>query len=124
MARIQSVGAIATLGPAIEGDPPSINVNLRLFAKIERGLLAIDPAAQSFGAGVALGSLAKVAEVTESGLRAQQRLPKGIMTDPWERVAAELKKLSVETDAETLRALSFDFVPDGELRGLLEENGD
>ena len=55
MAHVRLVGGIATinrLADARSHDPDLINVYVRLFAKLNDGLLAIDPRPQSVRVGM------------------------------------------------------------------------
>jgi hypothetical protein len=89
-------------------------VLLRPFAKLAEGSLAISPTST------------RIAVVPErlADLETQVRTALGILPSrpvehpgaAWASVLAELERLSVQTDAETLLGLDFEFVADGELR--------
>jgi hypothetical protein len=128
-ARVRSVGAIATIyhveeipGHTPLALPPEaitpIHVLLRPFAKLAEGSLAISPTST------------RIADVPErlADLETQVRRALGILPSrpvehpgaAWAGVLAELERLSVQTDAETLLGLDFEFVADGELRPALD----
>jgi hypothetical protein len=130
--RVQSVGAIATLYHVAEipghtplALPPQavtpIKVLLRPFAKLAEGTLAISPSSTT------------IAIVPErlADLEAEVRRVLGILPvapaehrrAAWAGVLAELERLSIKADAETLPGLEFDFVPDGELRAARDAGG-
>ncbi len=125
MARITSVGGIATLLHVPEADADIINVNVRLYAKTDMGLLAIDRRPQSYSSGVQRDALRKR---EANALRTLHQAPdflrpelgEGRTQGPWQGVMEELKEFfELETDPETLQALPFELVVDRELAEIL-----
>jgi len=123
MARIRSTGGIATLQriPGAASDPATLQVNVRLFAKTETGLLAIDPSPQSYAAGIPRDALARGEEYALTGLVSAPEFlapeaGEGRVQGPWHRVIEELTRtFKIETDPETLQALPFELMLDREL---------
>jgi hypothetical protein len=121
MARVESVGAIATLKRSDEDeDDGSLSVSIRLFAKLDSGLMAIDRDPESLSLQMPTRvALEQLAEITATAL-SYGELPPAHRREHWEGLIAELRASSlVHTDAETLMSLPFDLVPDGELREAL-----
>jgi hypothetical protein len=131
-ARVRSVGAIATIYyvEEIPGHAPlalpaeavtPINVLLRPFAKLAEGSLAISPVPTT--TTIAPELLADLESEVRRVLGLLPSSPVGQRRTPWEGVLAELKRLRVPSDSETLMGLDFDFVPDGELQAALGAGG-
>lgn len=119
MARVESAGGIATVQRVDGGDPDLVNVNVRLFAKLDSGLLAVDRSPQSINAGVSREDLAELGSLIPQALRSDE-MTAGRRASAWGGVLDELREtFGVSTDAETLMSLPFDLVADGELRALL-----
>jgi hypothetical protein len=121
MARVESVGGIATLKRGTDAeDDGSLSVSIRLFAKLDSGLMAIDHDAESLSLQMPTRvALDELAGITATALRYGE-LPPAHRREHWEGLVAELHATSlIHTDAETLMSLPFDFVPDGELREAL-----
>jgi hypothetical protein len=120
MARVRSAGGIATLHHIDHDDGNEVHVVVRLFAKLDDGMLAIDRDPVSLDVGVPAGQLATLHDAVVTALRFGE-LPEEERQSYWGGVVEELREtFSVRTDPETLMSLPFDLVPDGELRGLLE----
>jgi hypothetical protein len=130
MARVQSVGGIATLQRlpkelAEEQDPSvaegSTSIHVRLYAKTDMGLLAIDPRPQSYGAAIPREALKRGEDYAQIGLVVApefhfEELGEGRTQGPWHGVIEELKSsFEIETDPETLQALPFELIFDREL---------
>jgi hypothetical protein len=127
--RVWSIGAIATIhhvekvpGHTALALPPEavtpINVLLRPFAKLAEGSLAISPDSTTV-----VIAPERLADLGGRARRALGIVPSGSVEDrraPWAAVLAELDRLGVRMDAETLVGLDFDLVPDGELRAALD----
>jgi hypothetical protein len=119
MARVESAGGIATLQRADETDPETIDVNVRLFAKLDSGLLAVDRSPQSVNAGIARVDLPDLASLVPEALRSVE-LDSDRRASAWGGVLDDLREtFGIRTDAETLMSLPFDLVADGELSALL-----
>jgi hypothetical protein len=129
---VRSVGAIATLYSVEEVPghtplalPPEavtpINVLLRPFAKLAEGTLAISPS--STRVAIVPDRLADLETEVRRVLGTVPSLPAKHRRAPWAGVLAELRRLSINTNAETLLGLDFDFVPDWELRAALAAGG-
>ncbi len=106
-------------------DASIININVRLYAKTEIGLLAIDPEPQTYGAGIPHDAL-RTGEPQAMWAPGnvpdflQPHLDEGRAQGPWQGVIQELKEwFGIETDPETLKALPFELVGDQELREAL-----
>jgi hypothetical protein len=107
--RVRSVGAIATIYDveALPGHTP----------------LALPPEADSTTIAI---SPERLADLGSQVRRALGVVPSRSAEDrraPWAAVLAELERLGVRTDADTLLGLDFDFVPDKELRAALDAGG-
>ena len=122
MARVQSIGAIATLSrlrPEEQQEDSLVNVHLRLYAKVDNGLLAIDPNPQTSVVGLARDGLGAIEEAVQFALWMPQT-PTEHRQAQFARVIEELRvQHGVEIDAETLRSLPFELLPDAELRELI-----
>jgi len=119
MARVESAGGIATVQRVDGGDPDLVNVNVRLFAKLDSGLLAIDRGPQSINAGVARVDLPDLASLIPEALRSAE-MTANHRASAWRGVLDDLRETyGIRTDPETLMSLPFDLVADGELRALL-----
>lgn len=133
MARVQSVGGIATVQGRFRGQPEHedvggdiLNINVRLFAKTEVGLLAIDPRPQTYVTTIPRDALRSRQPHTLLGLlRAPEFLHPEVedrTQGPWRGVIEDLRRtFSIETDAETLQALEFELLMDAELQRALNE---
>lgn len=131
-ARVRSIGALATIFDVDQlpgrPDPPEpepgavrpINILLRPFAKLAEGVLAIGPPGGPT-VSVSPDHLSELAATVEVALEFTD-LPSDHRRAHWAGVLMELEKLNVHTDPETLMALPFDFVPDGELRERLHRS--
>jgi hypothetical protein len=131
VARIRSVGGIATLqgelANQLELDAAElefVGIYVRLFAKTDGGLLAIDPQPQTY--------LSAISHVALRGAKAQAfadlvRVPEflhpeieGRTQAPWSGVIEDLRRtFGIETDAETLQSLDFEVLMDAELQQAL-----
>ena len=119
MARVESAGGIATLHRVEVEDADLVNVNVRLFAKLDSGLLAVDRSPQSVNAGIARVDLPELGGLVQEALRSDA-MTAGHRASAWGGVLEDLRAtFGVNTDAETLMALPFDLVADGELQALL-----
>jgi hypothetical protein len=119
MAHVESTGAIATLQRVPQEDDDRLDVNLRLFAKLDSGLLAVDRSPQSVNAGVARVDLPDLASLVPETLRSGE-LDSAHRASTWGGVLDDLREtFGIRTDAETLMSLPFDLVADGELSALL-----
>jgi hypothetical protein len=119
MARVESAGGIATLERVDGDDPDRVAVNVRLFAKLDTGLLAVDRNPQSVHAGVARVDLEDLASLVPEALRSGE-LSSDNRASAWGGVLDDLREtFAIRTDAETLMSLPFDLVADGELSALL-----
>ncbi len=124
MARVRSVGAIATVGDGPVAE--RVGVHLRLFAKTDAGLLAIDPRPETATVEVAardpgalLGQVALVLGVAAGG-----QIPARVRAGHWGRVVAALaEQFGIETDPETLMALPFELLADAPLREMMDGLG-
>jgi hypothetical protein len=116
MARVASVGGIATLRRAENAG--EVRVAIRLFAKLDDGLLAIDRDPQTLEVGLGREELGALDEAVVTALRFGE-LPPEERESHWGGVIEELREtFAVRTDPETLMSLPFDLVADGELRRL------
>jgi hypothetical protein len=119
VARVESTGGIATLQRVESEDADTLGVNVRLFAKLDSGLLAVDRSPQSFAAGVARLDLPDLGSLTAEALRSGE-LSSDNRASAWGGVLEDLREtFRIRTDAETLMSLPFDLVADGELAALL-----
>jgi hypothetical protein len=119
VARVESTGGIATLQRVESEDPDMLGVNVRLFAKLDSGLLAVDRNPQSVNAGVARVDLPELESLVPQALRSDE-LESGHRASTWGGVLDDLREtFGIRTDAETLMSLPFDLVADGELAALL-----
>ena len=119
MARVESAGGIATLQRGDTGDPDLVDVNVRLFAKLDSGLLAIDRNPQSVNAGIHRADLHDLPSLIQQALRSDE-LTSDHRASAWGGVIEDLREtFGVSTDPETLMSLPFDLLADGELRALL-----
>jgi hypothetical protein len=129
MAHVRLVGGIATinrLADARSRDPDLINVYVRLFAKLNTGLLAIDPHSQTVGVGVPHDEARTLpARVTRSlGAAVGGVLPSELRAAHWGRVVEILdEQFGVSTDPETLMALPFNLLTVGGLAELVGSSG-
>jgi hypothetical protein len=131
MARIRSVGGIATVdgrfpGQTAAGAADGLQINVRLFAKTDGGLLAIDPRPQTYLTAIPRDALPRrQAQAFDGLLRAPEFLhPEADdrTQGPWGGVIEDLQRtFSIETDAETLQALDFELLMDAELQRALDE---
>jgi hypothetical protein len=126
VARVRSAGGIATLQRLPGGDETrqsdtSVNINVRLFAKTDTGLLAIDPNPQSYAAAIPHDALKQGEAHAAIGLLfapefMRPELGEGRTQGPWQGVIEQLRRVfAIETDPETLQALEFEFIADREL---------
>jgi hypothetical protein len=121
MARVESAGGIATLHRVDSADPKIVDVSLRLFAKVDVGLLAIDPDPQTFILTLPRGQLLDLEEATLLSLRWSE-LEAEHRRGYWGGVMQVLRETyEVTTDPETLMSLPFELMPDAELRELLDK---
>lgn len=118
MARVESAGGIATVQRVESGDAELVNVNVRLFAKLDSGLLAVDRNPQSVNAGVARVDLPDLASLIPEALRSTEMTADN-RASAWRGVLDDLREsFAIRTDPETLMSLPFDLVADAELRAL------
>ena len=126
MARVVSTGGLVTIldpdrGGESGGGASHVNLNLRLFALEDRGLLAIDPASQSFSSAIARERVPPAegfSDFISSVLRLSET-PSEHRQGYWGGVVSALRELGIETDPETLQALPFEAVPIGRAAELL-----
>jgi hypothetical protein len=130
---VRSVGGIATIqrpvsGRVRSGDDPLefVGIYVRLFAKTDTGLLAIDPQPQTYLTAVTQGTLRDPqGEPFVDRLRAPEFLHpsiEGRTQAPWSGVIEDLHRtFHIETDAETLQALQFELLMDAELQRAIGE---
>jgi len=143
MAHVRLVGGIATINrpsatinrPSATINRPSearshapdlINVYVRLFAKLNNGLLAIDPHPQSMRVGVPHDQARTLPDrVTRSlGVAVGGVLPSELRAAKWGRVVEILdEQFGVATDPETLMALPFNLLTVGGLSELVGSLG-
>lgn len=131
MARVRSVGGIATFQgrfserPEAESSPADfVGIYVRLFAKTDVGLLAIDPEPQTYLTAVPRVALrSSQADEFAERLRAPEFLHpeiEGRTQAPWRGVIEDLhRSFGIETDAETLQSLEFELLMDSELQRAL-----
>ena len=131
MARVRSVGGIATIQAPFRREPDSdedslefVGIYVRLFAKTDSGQLAIDPQPQTYLTAVPQRTLrSPPGESFVDLLRAPEFLHpsiEGRTQAPWHGVIEDLHRtFSIETDAETLQSLEFEVLMDGELQRAL-----
>jgi hypothetical protein len=129
MAHVRSVGGIATINRLAEArshDPDLINVYVRLFAKLNDGLLAIDPHPQSVRVGVPHDQARSLPDRVARSLGAEVGgvLPSELRVAHWGGVVETLdERFGVSTDPETLMALPFDLLTVGGLAELVNSPG-
>jgi hypothetical protein len=114
-APIRGVGAAASLNHDGPEDPDMAIVDLRLFAALDDGERVADPQAASASVRVERSKLAAVELSVQMSLRLRQA-PTGPRLEAWQRIAAELAARGIEAEPEELHRMSFQFVPDDELR--------
>ena len=122
MARVMSIGGIVTINRMAEevADPSIVNLNVRLFAKLDLGLLAIDPRPQSMAIGMGRNKLHELPDNVRQTMAMAGALPAGHRDSYLGGVVAVLAdQFGVHTDVETLMALPFDLLPDSECRDAL-----
>jgi hypothetical protein len=124
------VGGIATIQAAAAAQLYSddslefVGIYVRLFAKTDVGLLAIDPQPQTYLTAVPPRALrSPQGDSFTDLLRVPEFLHpevEGRTQAPWHGVIEDLHRtFSIETDAETLQSLDFDLLMDGELQRAL-----
>jgi hypothetical protein len=129
VARIRSVGGIATIQGGFPdrmeaGDLEFAGIYVRLFAKTDGGLLAIDPQPQTYLSAISHVALRSTTAHTFADL---VRVPEflhpeieGRTQAPWGGVIEDLRRtFGIETDAETLQSLDFELLMDAELQQAL-----
>jgi hypothetical protein len=114
-APIRGVGATATLNHDGLEDADFAIVDLRLFATIDGGERVDDPQPVSASVRVERTKLAAVELSIQMSLRLRQA-PTGPRLEAWQRIAAELAERGIDAEPEELHKMSFQFVPDDELR--------
>ena len=130
VARVRSVGGIATIqhpvprGVQSDDSAEFVGIYVRLFAKTDSGLLAIDPQPQTYLTAIQHGALRDPqGESVAERLRAPEFLHpeiEGRTQAPWRGVIEDLHRtFGIETDAETLQALDFELLMDEELQRAL-----
>jgi hypothetical protein len=132
MARIRSVGGIATVQGRFSNRAAreaayadGLQINVRLFAKTDVGLLAIDPRPQTYLTAIHRDAFRGGQAQAFDGL---DRAPEFLHPDaddrtqgPWDGVIEDLQRtFNIETDAETLQALDFELLMDAELQRALD----
>lgn len=130
---MRSVGGIATIQrpvprPIDTGDDgfDFVGIYVRLFAKTDVGLLAIDPQPQTYLTAIPQRALrATDGESVADRLRVPEFLHPEFedrTQAPWHGVIEDLRRtFSIETDAETLQSLDFELLMDSELQRALGE---
>jgi hypothetical protein len=130
---VRSVGGIATIqapgtrAPASDDDSLEfVGIYVRLFAKTDTGLLAIDPQPQTYLTAIPQRALRSPdGESFVDRLRAPEFLHpeiEGRTQAPWHGVIKDLRRsFGIETDAETLQSLEFEVLMDVELQRALGE---
>jgi hypothetical protein len=127
---VRSVGGIATIQHPVprrlESDDSLafVGIYVRLFAKTDSGLLAIDPDPQTYLKAISQTALRNPdGESVVDRLRAPEFLHpeiEGRTQAPWRGVIADLQHtFNIETDAETLQSLEFELLMDAELQRAL-----
>lgn len=114
-APIRGVGAAASLNHDDPADGDFAVVDLRLFATIDGGERVLDPQPASTSVRVERSKLAAVELSVQMSLRLRQA-PTGARLEAWQRIAAELAERGIDAEPEALHRMSFQFVPDDELR--------
>lgn len=126
------MGGIATIQAATRGQLATedavefVGIHVRLFAKTDSGLLAIDPQPQTYLTAIPPRALrSPQGESFADLLRAPEFLHpeiEGRTQAPWHGVIEDLHRtFSIETDAETLQSLDFEVLMDAELQRALGE---
>ena len=128
---MRSVGGIATIQAPVPGELESdddpfafLGIYVRLFAKTDTGLLAIDPQPQTYLSAIQPHALrSPERESFVDLLRVPEFLHpeiEGRTQAPWHGVIEDLHRtFNIETDAETLQALDFELLMDAELQRAL-----
>ena len=131
MAGVRSVGAIVTVVNVAALDLPEdappvldgtvVNFAVRLFAKLDSGMLAIP---RPPGIGIALRRDELSLGVLRSRLPHRDgALPPHIRRATWDAVADELRSLGITTDSQSLMELPFEaLLVDSEARALLRDD--
>lgn len=119
-APIRGVGASASLNHDGSEDPDFAIVDLRLFATIDGGERVDDPQPASTSVRVERSKLAAVELSVQMSLRLRQA-PTGPRLEAWQRIAAELADRGIEADPAELHTMSFQFMPDDELRAAQQK---
>lgn len=114
-APIRGVGAAASLNHDGPEDPDFAVVDLRLFAAVDGDERVLDPQPASTSVRVERSKLAAVELSVQMSLRLRQD-PTGPRLEAWQRIAAELLARGIEVEPLALHRMSFQFVPDDELR--------
>jgi hypothetical protein len=125
MARVRSVGGIAAINhlPADSaGGDSVIDLHVRLFALLDEGRLAFDQEPLSMSIGVPSDETHTLPDrVARSlGVGVGGLLPPELRQAQWGRLVEILdQEFGISIDAETLAALPFNLLSDGELSDLL-----
>jgi hypothetical protein len=114
-AAIRSVGATASLNHDGPEDPGFAAVDIRLFVTIADGERVADPQPASTSVRIERTKLAALELSVQMSLRLRQP-PTGARLEAWERIAAELAARGIEAEPAALHRMTFEFVPDDELR--------
>src|SRR5215212_4727512 len=121
MPRVRSTGGIAVQAhapAAVKGiGAGAVVVNVRLFAKLDVGVCAVDRRPVSFTVGAPREALRGVDPYEELGLDSVPRFAGGTVDSsspgPWSGLLDDLRtSFAVATDAETLQLLPFDLLHD------------
>lgn len=112
---VRNVGALASLNGGESQDADLAVVDLRLFATTGTGERVLDPQPPSTSVKIERSKLAAIELSVQMSLRLRQA-PSGVRRQAWERIAAELAKHGIETDADTLHGFGFALVADEELQ--------
>jgi len=113
--RARNIGAVASLSSDSDADTDFATVNLRLFATTDTGERVLDPEPASTSVRIERSKLGALELSVQMSLRLRQP-PSGVRRQAWERIAAELGGLGIETDPDALHLLGFALVPDEELK--------
>jgi hypothetical protein len=115
MARVMSVGGIGTLMETRMGAQPegaSVNIAVALFAKLDQGVLVIDPNSYTLTVAMPLDERASAERLEETlwTMFSFGDLPPEHRQSHWQRVVDALAERGISTDPETLMSLPFELV--------------
>jgi hypothetical protein len=125
MASVDSIGAAVTVLRFPEMDDQEsthINLYVRLFARLDSGVLVFSADVSGTTASVQRDQLNQLEEFVLMALRVDQ-LPADHRQGQWRGVLDQLATLNINTDPETLIRLPFELLPDAEVRALIGSGG-